>query len=132
MATAIEELDQEPGGRRVIDSYGGRSLHEQSHGESFMAVVEHRFGAGGLYILDEPEAALSVQRQIELLRELHLHVVEKGSQLVVATHSPVLMALPGALIYQLGDEGITRIEYEQTAAYRLTRDFLADRTKFLE
>lgn len=132
VATAIEELDQEPGGRRVIDSYGGRSLHEQSHGESFMAVVEHRFGAGGLYILDEPEAALSVQRQIELLRELHLHVVEKGSQLVVATHSPVLMALPGALIYQLGDEGITRIEYEQTAAYRLTRDFLADRTKFLE
>jgi predicted ATPase len=132
VATAIEELDQEPGGRRVIDSYGGRSLHEQSHGESFMAVVKHRFGPEGLYILDEPEAALSVQRQIELLRELHLHVVKKGSQLVVATHSPVLMALPGALIYQLGDEGITRIEYEQTAAFRLTRDFIVDRTKFLE
>jgi predicted ATPase len=79
----------------VIDSYGGKSLHEQSHGESFMSLVQHRFEPDGLYILDEPEAALSVRRQIELLRELYRHVAEKGSQIILATHSPVLMAIPG-------------------------------------
>jgi len=126
VATAIEELDREPGGPKLIDSYGGRPLHEQSHGESFMALVKHRFGPDGLYILDEPEAALSIRRQIELLRELHAHVTEKGSQIIVATHSPVLMALPGALIYRLDEVGITEVTYKETDAFRLARDFLLD------
>lgn len=132
VATAIEDLDREPGGgAKVIESYGGRSLHEQSHGESFMALVKNRFGPGGLYILDEPEAALSVRRQIELLRELNAHVTEKGSQIIVATHSPVLMALPGALIYRLGEDGIAEIAYHDTEAFQLTVDFLVDPAKSL-
>lgn len=131
VATAIEDLDREPGGPKLIDSYGGKSLHEQSHGESFMALVKHRFGPEGLYILDEPEAALSIRRQIELLRELHAHVTEKGSQIIVATHSPVLMALPGALIYRLGEDGITELAYEETDAFRLAREFLLDPAKAL-
>lgn len=129
VATAIEELDREPGGPKVIDSYGGKSLHEQSHGESFMALVQHRFGPGGLYILDEPEASLSICRQMELLRELHAHVTDRGSQIIVATHSPVLMALPGALIYRLDDSGISEVSYEQTDAFRLLRDFILDPVK---
>lgn len=132
VATAIEELDRDPGGPKLIDSYGGKSLHEQSHGESFMALVKHRFGPEGLYILDEPEAALSIRRQIELLRELHAHVTEKGSQIIVATHSPVLMALPGALIYRLGEDGITEVAYEETDAFRLARDFLLDPARALD
>jgi predicted ATPase len=132
VATAIEELDREPGGPKVVDSYGGKNLHEQSHGESFMALVQHRFGPGGLYILDEPEAALSIRHQIELLRELHVHVTDKGSQIIVATHSPVLMAMPGALIYRLDDDGITEVAYEQTDAFRLIRDFILDPAKALE
>lgn len=132
LATNIEDLDREPAAAPpVIDSYGGKSLHEQSHGESFMALVTHRFGPEGLYILDEPEAALSIRRQVELLRMLHAHVTEKGSQIIVATHSPVLMALPGALIYRLGDDGISRVAYEETDAFRLTREFLLDPAKAL-
>ena len=96
-----------------------------------MALVRHRFGPGGLYILDEPEAALSVRNQIELLRELHVHSSRRGSQLILATHSPILMALPGALIYRLGQDGITAVEYEQTDAFQLTRDFLLDARKGL-
>jgi predicted ATPase len=132
VATEIEALDQVPApAPPVIEAYGGRSLHEQSHGESFMALVEHRFGADGLYILDEPEAALSVSRQIDLVRHLYDHVTKKGSQVIVATHSPVLMALPGARIYRLGSEGITSAAYEETDAFQLMRDFIADPTKML-
>lgn len=126
VATAIEALDREPGGPKLIDSYGGKSLHEQSHGESFMALVKHRFGPEGLYILDEPEAALSIRRQIELLRELHAHVTDRRSQIIVATHSPVLMALPGATIYRMGEDGITEVAYEETDAFRLAREFILD------
>jgi predicted ATPase len=133
VATNIEDLDRVPAPLPpVIDSYGGKSLHEQSHGESFMSLVQHRFGPGGLYILDEPEAALSVRRQIQLLRELYAHVTEKGSQIIVATHSPVLMALPGALIYRLGEDGITEVAYEDTDAFRLAREFLLDPAKALD
>jgi len=128
VATNIEELDKVPAfAPPVIDAYGGRSLHEQSHGEAFMALVKNRFGPEGLYVLDEPESALSVRRQLELLAELEAHVADKGSQVLMATHSPILMSLPGALIYRLGDDGIREVSYEQTDAYRLTRDFLLAR-----
>jgi predicted ATPase len=127
LATNIEDLDRESIlGPPVLASYGGRPLHEMSHGEAFMALVRHRFGRNGLYILDEPEAALSIGRQIELVRELHAHVTQKGSQLIVATHSPVLLALPGSLIYRLGEDGISAVSYEETDAYRLTWNFLRD------
>jgi predicted ATPase len=124
VATEIERLDKEPSmGPPVIDSYGGKSLHEQSHGESFLALMTHRFGGQGLYLLDEPEAALSPQRQLAVLSLLH-DLVRDNSQFVIATHSPILMAYPEAFIYHLSPDAVERIEYEQTEHYRVTRDFL--------
>ena len=124
VATEIERLDSEPGGGRVIDSYGGRSLHEQSHGEAFLALVTNRFRGDGLYILDEPEAALSPQRQLAVLSRIH-DLVDEGSQFIMATHSPILMAYPNAQIYQLSTDGIEPVAYEDTEHYQVTRTFLA-------
>jgi predicted ATPase len=123
VATEIERLDEDPSGS-LIQSYGGVSLHEQSHGESFMALARHRFRGNGMYILDEPEAALSPQRQLSLLAIMHELVEEERSQFIIATHSPILMAYPGALIYRLDADGIARCTYEQTEHYTITRDFL--------
>lgn len=132
VATNIDELDQGPSfGPRIIDSYGGMSLHEQSHGESFLALVEHRFGGQGLYLLDEPEAALSPTRMMSLLALLH-HLVGQGSQFVIATHSPILMAYPGARIYQLSQQGIEPVAYRETEHYQLTRRFLEAPERMLQ
>jgi predicted ATPase len=130
VATEIEALDKEPGGRPIIASYGGVSLHEQSHGESFLALLLHRFSGNGLYILDEPEAALSPTRQMAALARIH-HLVRDGAQFVIATHSPILMAYPNAWIYSLDDEAITRIAYEDTEHYQVTRDFLNNPERML-
>jgi predicted ATPase len=131
VATHIEQLDEEPfGGRRVIDSYGGTSLHEQSHGESFTALIKHRFFPEGLYILDEPEAALSTMRQLALVRTVH-ELSNQGAQFIIATHSPIVLAYPEAKIYELTREGIAATTYEKTEPYTLTRDFLNNRERFL-
>ena len=131
VATHIEQLDAEPlGGSRIIDAYGGRSLHEQSHGESFLSLILNRFGANGLYVLDEPEAALSLRGCLALMRRMH-DLLDEGSQFVVATHSPVLLGYPDARIYVLGEEGIAETSYEETEQYELTRSFLDDRHRFL-
>jgi predicted ATPase len=111
--------------------YGGTSLHEQSHGESFMALVNHRFGDHGLYLLDEPEAALSPQRQLALLSAIHRLVEEGASQFLIATHSPIVLAYPQARIFSLSERGLEPIDYEETEHYRLTRDFLSDRQRYL-
>ena len=115
VATEIDNLGAQK-------SYGNRSLHEQSHGESFMALVENRFSQG-LYILDEPEAALSPQRQLEFLILLR-EVVAQDSQFIIATHSPIIMAYPDALIYSFSSNGIEPIAYKDTDHYRVTRAFL--------
>ena len=120
------EIDNVGAGR----SYGGRSLHEQSHGESFMSLVENRFGQG-LYFLDEPEAALSPQRQLEFLILLHA-VVAKDSQLIIATHSPILMSYPGALIYSFSEQGVQPIAYKETEHYRVTKAFLDSPERMLK
>ena len=126
VATEIERLDKVPfGGPPIINSYGGRSLHEQSHGESFLALMNERFSGEGLYILDEPEAALSPQRQLAVLSRIHDLVLE-GSQFIVATHSPILMAYPDARIYQCGPDGLAPIAYEDTEHFQVTRNFLAN------
>jgi predicted ATPase len=125
VATQVDSLG-------VLDAYGGVSLHEQSHGESFLALAIHRFRNTGFYILDEPEAALSPQRQLSLLSIIHDLVEHRRSQFVIATHSPILMAYPGARIYQLGPDGMAPIAYEQTEHYQITRDFLADPTRFFK
>lgn len=131
VATEIERLDAEPApAPRVIDSYGGQSLHEQSHGESFLALLTKRFRGQGLYLLDEPEAALSPQRQLAALSRMHDLILD-GSQFIVATHSPILMAYPDACIYQFGAEGVARVAYEDTEHYQVTRAFLADPARML-
>ncbi|MBQ0922230.1 AAA family ATPase [Hydrogenophaga aromaticivorans] len=131
VATEIERLDNEPSfGPPVIHSYGGHSLHEQSHGESFLSLLTHRFGPQGLYILDEPEAALSPQRQLAVLSRLHDLVLE-GSQFVIATHSPLLMAYPNARIFQCDGNGVQVVNYEDTEHFQVTRDFLANPQRML-
>jgi predicted ATPase len=114
----------------LLDSYGGVPLHERSHGESFLSLVLHRFGRRGLYILDEPEAALSVRGQLALIRRMH-ELAATGSQFVVSTHSPVLLAYPEARVYVLDEDGIAETPWRETEAVELTRSFLADRHRFL-
>ena len=113
-ASYLDELDRTPFCGGALASYGGKSLHQQSHGESFLALVENRFGGDGLYLLDEPEAAL--------LRQLE----GQGSQFLIATHSPILMAYPGAEVLELSGAGIRSVDYRQTEHYQLTRRFLED------
>jgi predicted ATPase len=125
VATEIENLNLS------VEEYGDKSPHRQSHGESFLALVTHRFFGKGVYVLDEPEAALSPQRQLAFLAALHAHVTEKKSQFLIATHSPIIMAYPDARIYELGQDGIRETAYESTDQYRTTRSFLEDRGKFL-
>ena len=124
VATEIERMDAEPGpGAPIAPGFGPRALHEQSHGESFLALVEHRFRGNGLYLLDEPEAALSPMRQMTLLSRLHA-LVRMRSQFIIATHSPILLAYPGATIYECGPDGLRCLAYEETEHFRITRDFL--------
>jgi predicted ATPase len=117
VASELEALD-------VLEHYGGMSLHEQSHGQSFIALLTHRFGPNGLYILDEPEAALSPQGQLAMLARMH-ELVAEGCQLVIATHSPILLSFPGASIYELSESGIAPIAYDDTETVTLYRSFLA-------
>ncbi|HUA05724.1 MAG TPA: AAA family ATPase [Solirubrobacteraceae bacterium] len=130
-ATYVEQLRDEGGlGGDPLAAYGGRSLHEQSHGESFLAVMINRFGPDGLYLLDEPEAALSTQNCLTAVRRIH-ELVQAGSQLIIATHSPIILAYPEATIYHCSDRGIEPVEYEEAEPVRLTRSFLDSRARFL-
>jgi predicted ATPase len=124
VASSIDRMDAIPApGPRIIESYGGVSLHKQSHGESFMALVENRFGGNGLYILDEPEAALSPMRIMELM--CFIHKLEKqNSHFIISTHTPILMAYPGAEVLYPTKEGIRSVSYRETDHYQITRQFL--------
>jgi predicted ATPase len=126
VASEIERLDEDPrGGPPIIDSYGGTSLHEQSHGESFMALLSNRFGGQGLYVLDEPEAALSPKRQLKAIARIH-ELIDDRSQFIIATHSPLMMAYPDAWIYACTAEGLKRVDYKDTEHFRVMRDFMSD------
>jgi predicted ATPase len=132
VATEIEALDREPGfSAPIINAYGGKSLHEQSHGESFFALFMNRLRGNGLYFFDEPEAALSPRRQLAFLSRLH-DLVKKGSQFLIATHSPILMAYPDAAIHVLDDGPPRRVEYRDTEHYGVTRTFLNDTEGMLD
>ncbi len=131
VATSIEELDREPSfGPKVIDSYGGQSLHEQSHGESFLSLLLHRFGGKGIYLLDEPEAALSPTRQLSVLSRMK-QLIADDSQFIIATHSPILLAYPEATIYRIDSTGMTQLKYEETEHYEITRAFLLNPKRML-
>jgi predicted ATPase len=122
LATAVEGIAME-------DVYE-RPLHEQSHGESFLDIAFNRLGPRGFYVLDEPEAALSVSGQLALIARMH-ELVREHSQFVVATHSPILLGFPEATIYELGEWGIRRIEWQEAPQVELTRSFLEDPGRFL-
>ena len=132
VASYIEDLDQEMAATPLIkDSYGGKSLHEQSHGESFLSLVLNRFWGKGLYILDEPEAALSPSRQLTLLAQID-DLVHKNSQFIIATHSPILLAYPNADIFVLTDDDIQLTPYQQTEHFLLTKQFLNNPERMLK
>ncbi|MBQ9992079.1 MAG: AAA family ATPase [Firmicutes bacterium] len=131
-ASYIDALDDEGGfGAPVISSYGGVSLHEQSHGESFMSLMKNRFGGNGIYLLDEPEAALSPSRQMAMLSLMH-ELVQKDSQFIIATHSPILLAYPNACIYQFSDDSIEKVAYKDCEHYQLTKSFLENPERMLK
>jgi predicted ATPase len=123
VATEVENLG--------VSGYGDRPLHEQSHGEAFFSLFMHRFRGDGLYLLDEPEAALSPTRQMSMLTRLHA-LVRGGSQFVIATHSPILMAYPDARILSFSaEDGMREVSYEETEHYFITREFLNNRERML-
>jgi predicted ATPase len=125
VATEIENL-----GEDILEAYGGVPLHDMSHGESFWMLLTERFHGNGLYFLDEPEAALSPTRQLSALVRIH-ELVQQGSQFVVATHSPILMAYPNARIYLFRESAIEVVDYESTEHFQVTRDFLNRRDAML-
>ena len=132
LATEIEQLDRDidpetgeiiGSGPKIIDSYGGQSLHEQSHGESFWALFMHRLRGNGFYILDEPEAAMSPTRQMAMLCKIH-ELIALGSQFIIATHSPILIAYPGSIVYEFSQKGIAVKNYKETELYKSYADFI--------
>lgn len=129
LASNIDELDKEGGGAPIIESYGGVSLHKQSHGEAFLSVFLNRFSGNGVYILDEPEAALSPSRQMAMLSRMH-ELIKQNSQFIIATHSPIVMAYPDSIIYELND-GFNKVEYRQTEHYQVMKEFINNTEKML-
>ena len=123
VATEIDRLQNEGGG--MLKNYGGKSLHSQSHGESFFALFRNRFGGGGVYLLDEPEAALSPMRQLGFISMLH-DLVRDGAQFIIATHSPMIITYPESWTYVLENDRIERVAYDQTEHFRVARGFMAN------
>jgi len=123
LLTQVEAYENEADEPLRFREWGGKSPHERSHGEAFLTLLTQRLRGHGLYLFDEPEAALSAQRQLAVLTHLHA-LVKHRSQLIIATHSPILLAYPHALIYECGEDGLVPVAYEDTDAFRLTREFL--------
>ena len=122
-ATYIDEV-------KATHNYGNVSLHNQSHGESFLSVVQNRFSGNGLYILDEPEAALSPMRLMTLIVEMD-SLLKNNSQFIIATHSPILMAFPNAEILQFSESGIEKVKYYETEHYQTTKLFIEEPEKMI-
>lgn len=124
LASNIDDMDKEPSfDPRVIESYGGVSLHKQSHGESFLSLIQNRLRGNGFYIFDEPEAAMSPMRLLTLIAEID-RLVQNNSQIIIATHSPILMAYPNAEIIEFSEKGIAKVDYFDTEHYKTTKQFL--------
>lgn len=134
LANQIDHIAKEdPNGPYLTyQSYGGKSLHEQSHGESFLSFFNNRLGGGGFYIFDEPEAALSPQRQLALLKIIHDLCKNPESQFIIATHSPILLAYPNSVIYSCDGGELQTIQYKDTKHYELTKGFLDNPDQYLK
>lgn len=124
VATYMDEIG-------YLGGYGNKSLHSLSHGEAFLSLLIQKFRGNGLYLLDEPEAALSPNRQLAALSAIH-QLVLNGSQFIIATHSPMLLSYPRARIYLFDGSGIATVDYEDTEHYSITRDFLNNYPRRLE
>jgi predicted ATPase len=125
LADLLEDRKQDPDFRGdPYRYYGGRSMHEQSHGEAFLSIFKHRLQSGGVIIMDEPESALSATRQLELLALLWQFIDEGNTQVFIATHSPILMTFPGASLLEISDSGINPIRLQDTSHYQITRSIL--------
>lgn len=127
-ASYIDELAVDD--RGILKAYGGRSLHEQSHGESFLALFNNQFESG-IYILDEPEAALSPARILAFISVIHQLEQSGRAQFLIATHSPMLICYPGATIYQFDEDGVRETGYEDTEHFQLTKSFLDNPALYL-
>lgn len=114
-----------------LRAYGGRSLHEQSHGESFIALFAYRFEQG-IYILDEPEAALSPQRQLTFLKIIHDLATPGHAQFLIATHSAIILRYPEATLFSLDGDSIEEVDYRETSHFLITRDFLNSPERFFK
>lgn len=123
LSSYIEEIG-------MSHAYGDKPLHQQSHGEAFLSLMAQRLTGNGLYLMDEPEAALSPQRQLAFLAALH-DLVSKGGQFVIATHSPIIMAYPDATILHFSASGIAPLAYDETEHYKVTRAFITHRELML-
>ncbi|WFR58067.1 AAA family ATPase [Anaerocolumna sp. AGMB13025] len=131
VASKVEDYRDRDSYEDYYKSYGGKSLHDQSHGESFLALIQNKFKAQGIYILDEPEAALSPQRQLTLLMFLN-NLAEQGTQFIIASHSPILLGVPGALILSFDNGMIKEIPYEETESYKITKLFINNKELLLK
>lgn len=130
IANYLDYLERECGGM-ALKPYGGKSLHIQSHGESFLAFFSNRVGKGGFFIFDEPEAALSPQRQLSLLAIMHELCKHPQSQFIIATHSPILLAYPDAIIYSCDGDELKTVAYKETEHYLITKQFLDNPDSYL-
>lgn len=127
----LEELDEIPASAPpVLDAYGGVSLHKMSHGEGFLKLVQNRFYGNGLYILDEPEAALSPMKIMTLICEID-RLAKADSQFIIATHSPMLMAMPDAEVLFIDNDGVSSVDYRETEHFLTTKLFLEDPDRML-
>ena len=124
------EIDRISDPKQLNANYGG-SIHQRSHGEGFLGVILNRLKGNGLYIFDEPESALSVMSIFTLMAKMH-ELERNNSQFIIATHSPILLAYPGAEIYTITDDGLVLTDYEDTEQYRLTRQFILNRETFIK
>jgi len=115
----------------LLKYYGGESLQKRSHGEAFLAFLENRCRIEGLYLLDEPEAALSPSNQVTFLKALWRIVKNGSSQFIISSHSPIILSYPGAQILSFDSIPVKEISYEQTRSYRFYRSFMNDRTSCL-
>jgi predicted ATPase len=113
-----------------IDYFGGKSLLTQSHGQSIMSFFKSRYKIKGLYLLDEPETALSPKTQLELLKLLREMSRLGHAQFIIATHSPILLSCPGSTIYSFDDIPLRTVSYEETGHYQIYKSFMEDPRKY--
>ena len=127
-ANYIDELAETDS--RIYNAYGGKSLHHQSHGESFLALFNNQFESG-IYILDEPEAALSPARILSFMSIINSLENSGRAQFIIATHSPILLCYPKATIFNFDENGISKLHYKETEHYQLTKNFLENPDVYL-